>query len=86
MSTIASLFNNAVDFLNNHNIDNPKRDVEVIIKHLMNVDGLIVIKDPYISLNETDTEIFWNMVKKRALNVPISHIIGKREFWNMDFI
>ncbi|CAI28306.1 peptide chain release factor N(5)-glutamine methyltransferase [Ehrlichia ruminantium] len=86
MNTIASLFNNAVDFLNNHNIDNPKRDVEVIIRHLMNVDGLIVVKDPYISLNKTDTEIFWDMVKKRALNVPISHIIGKREFWSMDFI
>ena len=86
MNSIISLFKGAVDFLANHNVDNPKRDVEIMIKYLMNASDLVTVMDPYISVNETDAEIFWDMVKKRALNVPMSHIVGKREFWSMDFI
>ncbi|QGR03808.1 peptide chain release factor N(5)-glutamine methyltransferase [Ehrlichia ruminantium] len=86
MNTIISLFNSAVDFLTNHSIKDPKRDVEVIIQHLMNTDSLVTVLDPYISVSETDTEIFWSMIKKRASNVPVSHIVGKREFWSTDFI
>lgn len=86
MDTVISLFNRAVDFLSTYNIDNPKRDVEIIIKHLINTENLVTILDPHMPINKCDVEVFWKMVKQRSTNIPISHIIGKREFWSTDFI
>ncbi|KJV63431.1 MULTISPECIES: peptide chain release factor N(5)-glutamine methyltransferase [Ehrlichia] len=86
MNTVISLFNSAVDFLSSCNIDNPKRDVEIIIKHLVNTEDLVTILDPYMPVSKCDVEVFWKMIRQRSANVPISHIIGKREFWSTDFI
>ncbi|WDM85478.1 peptide chain release factor N(5)-glutamine methyltransferase [Ehrlichia sp. JZT12] len=85
MDNIISLFNKAVNFLSLYNIDNPKRDVEIIIGHLFN-KNLVTLVDPYMSVSKTNIEIFWTMVKQRAINVPVSHIISRREFWSTDFI
>ena len=86
MDTVISLFNSAVDFLSSYNIDNPKHDVEVIIKHLVNTENLVTILDPYMPVSKCNVEIFWKMIRQRSANVPVSHIIGKREFWSTDFI
>ena len=85
MDTIISLFNQGVDFLSLYNVDNPRRDVEVIIGHLVNKE-LVTLIDPYMSVSKTDVDLFWEMINQRAANVPVSHIIGKREFWSTDFI
>ena len=86
MDTVISLYNSAVNFLSDYDIENPKRDIEIIIKHLINTKSLVTILDPYMSVDKYDVEMFWEMIKQRAANVPVSHIIGKSEFWSTEFI
>ncbi len=74
----------AIDALQNVNISNPILEAQLLLCHHINMDRSYKIAfhehliDNIYQLNES--------LHRRINREPLSHIIGKREFWSMDFI
>ena len=45
-----------------------------------------IIFNPSLQLDNSSLESFWQLIKRRQNKEPVSHIIGKREFYGLDFI
>ena len=85
-NTIKSILDSGIKILSeNQSIENRRLDSEVLLTHILNCKriDLIINKDKILSENETDT--FYELIKKRKNNMPISYITKHREFMSLDF-
>lgn len=86
MSTVSTLIQEGSKFLSSSGVNTPYLDCEIIMQHVLGVERSFIV------MNHTDFVLahkeskFWQLIKKRAEKHPVSHLIGKREFWNSDFI
>lgn len=61
-----------------------RRDARVLLANLIG-DFEIIYREPEKELNPEDMEKYWEWVGRRAEREPVSHIIGKREFYSREF-
>jgi release factor glutamine methyltransferase len=69
--------------LSEHRIENPILDARLLLQHSCNISHEFIVANPGAFM---DTDNFYQLLQRRALREPISHIIGKREFYGSDFI
>ncbi|MBW1971856.1 MAG: peptide chain release factor N(5)-glutamine methyltransferase [Deltaproteobacteria bacterium] len=83
--TILDLINWTTDYFKKKGIPSPRRDAEVLLAHQLTTDrvGLYLKYDQ--PLNKDELASFRNLVKRRAKREPIQYIIGKKEFFSVDF-
>ena len=64
-------------------IEEPQREARLLLAHAVGVElgNLIGFSEQSIS----DPSSYFDLVEKRAAHVPYSRIVGKREFWSLDF-
>ncbi|MDN5248244.1 MAG: peptide chain release factor N(5)-glutamine methyltransferase [Wolbachia endosymbiont of Tyrophagus putrescentiae] len=86
MKTIGTLIQEGCKYLSLHGIDTPHLDCELILQHVLSVERSFIIMNGADSIAEQKEHLFWQLVEKRVKRHPISHIIGRREFWSSDFI
>lgn len=83
-STIGDWLINATAKLQAAGVDTPRLDAQLLLCHYMDIDRAQIIGFPE---REISDEITLNkLLQRRILREPLSHIIGKREFWSLDFI
>ena len=83
--TIGRLLTWTTDYLKQHAADSPRLDAEVLLAHVRGC--------PRIQLYANFEEIagddlrakFRDLVKKRAEGMPVAYLVGKREFFSLDF-
>lgn len=83
---LKELYINSVNLLKNKSILTANLDVKILLAFLLNIDTKEIIN--YFN-NEISNEFFNNFQKllSRRLNrEPIANIIGKKAFWDYDFI
>ncbi len=63
-------------------VDEPRREARLLLAHAMGIayDRLTVHPEQTLG----DTSGYFRLVEKRAAQVPLSRIVGKREFWGLD--
>lgn len=62
--------------------DSPRLDVELLMAHALQMErSQLLLKLPEL---EAPTE-FSALVERRLQSEPIAHIIGRKEFWGLDF-
>ncbi len=66
-------------------VSNSKLDSLILLTHALSCSKEYIIFNPDAELNNEQQEVFFKMVKRRAAREPVSHIIGKREFFGEDF-
>jgi release factor glutamine methyltransferase len=66
-------------------VSNSKLDCLILLTHALSCSKEHIIFNPDTELNIEQQEFFFKMVKRRAAREPVSHIIGKREFFGEDF-
>ncbi len=66
-------------------VSNSKLDCLILLTHALSCSKEHIIFNPDAELNIEQQEFFFKMVKRRAAREPVSHIIGKREFFGEDF-
>jgi release factor glutamine methyltransferase len=66
-------------------VRNSKLDCLILLTHALCCSKEYIIFNPDAELNIEQQEVFLKMVKRRAAREPVSHIIGKREFFGEDF-
>jgi release factor glutamine methyltransferase len=83
--TIGKLLQWTNDYLKQHGSESPRLEAEVLLAHARGCKRV----DLYTSFGEPADESlrtkFRALVKRRAEGVPFAYLVGKREFYSLDF-
>jgi release factor glutamine methyltransferase len=83
--TIGKLLQWTNDYLKQHGSESPRLEAEVLLAHARGCKRV----DLYTSFGESADEAlrtkFRALVKRRAEGVPFAYLVGKREFYSLDF-
>ncbi len=85
MVNIKSLLSQSKETLKAAGITSYSLDADLLMSHALNMSKEEIFCYPMRELSEMEESKFNELVKRRALREPISHIIGKREFWGREF-
>jgi release factor glutamine methyltransferase len=84
--TIGRLLQWTTDFLKKSGSASARLDAEILLAHAKNCPRIQL----YTSFNEEPTEAeratFREMVKRRAEGAPVAYLVGRKEFYSIDFI
>lgn len=76
----------AREILRQKGVSNPGLDSTILLAHALLVSKDWVIFNPDFLLNEKQQKEFFDLILRRANREPVSHLIGKREFFGEDFL
>jgi release factor glutamine methyltransferase len=83
--TIGRLLSWTVDYLGKHGADNPRLDAEVLLAEARGCKRI----DLYTAYGEPATDeirtAFRELVRRRAEGTPVAYLVGRREFYSLDF-
>jgi len=83
--TIGRLLTWTVDYLGRHGAENPRLDAEVLLaeaRGCRRIDLYAAYGEP--APDETRTA-FRELVRRRAAGTPVAYLVGRREFYALDF-
>lgn len=88
---IADILFQARQVLDAKGVSNSKLDSLILLSHALfllgeNFSKEKIIFNPDLELNEEQQKSFLALIARRAKREPVSHIIGKREFFGEDFL
>jgi release factor glutamine methyltransferase len=83
---VGTLVREGVKFLSLQEVDAPHLTSEIVIQHVLGVEKSFIIANPTYPVPISKESEFWRLLSRRVAGYPLSHIIGKREFWSNDFI
>jgi release factor glutamine methyltransferase len=63
--------------------ENPRREARLLLAHALGVEPADLIRDPARPL---DTGAFERLVARREAREPMALILGRQEFWSMEFL
>ena len=63
----------------------PRLEAEVLLSYLLDITPMKFHTDN-ICINQKVMDKFKSMVDSRSEGIPMAYLIGKKEFWSMDFI
>jgi release factor glutamine methyltransferase len=83
--TIGRLLSWTVEYLGKHGADNPRLDAEVLLAEARGCKRI----DLYTAYGEPATDeirtAFRELVRRRAEGTPVAYLVGRREFYSLDF-
>ncbi len=83
--TIGRLLTWTVEYLGKHNADNPRLDAEVLLAAARGCKRI----DLYAAYGEPASDevrtAFRELVRRRAEGTPVAYLVGRREFYSLDF-
>jgi release factor glutamine methyltransferase len=62
-----------------------KRHVRVLLAHHLGQSIEFLLAHPETSVSSKEQALFWEQVAQLAQGMPLSRLLGKREFWGMEF-
>lgn len=84
--TIGRLLTWTTGFLKDHGSDSPRLDAEVLLAHALGTQRIML----YTRFDEEPSEAartqYRGFVKERANGKPVAYLVGKREFYSLDFL
>ncbi len=72
-------------FLKKKGLESPRRDAEVLLGHLMDLRRIDLYTRYDLPVEGDDLARFKVMLQERVARRPVAYIIGKREFWSLEF-
>jgi release factor glutamine methyltransferase len=83
--TVGRLLTWTTDFLKGKGADSPRLDAEVLLAHARGCNRI----ELYTAFEEEPTEAvrtaFRELVGRRAKGTPVAYLVGRREFFSLDF-
>lgn len=76
----------AVEQLKKAGVAEPSLDARLLLVSLFEDDQEIFFREPERVLTQKEERHFKDLVKRRAKREPVSHLLGHREFWSLDFL
>jgi release factor glutamine methyltransferase len=78
----ASLINHGAAILRDAGMDNPRLEARLLLAHALGIPGAALIRDPDAL---ADRATYDTLLARRAAHEPLAYILGRREFWSLDF-
>jgi release factor glutamine methyltransferase len=82
---ISQLVHQISEQLRKSGVTTPIREARLILQHALNLPYLTIITDPTFELTPDQTLKAEEWAKRRSAREPLSKIIGKKEFWGLEF-
>jgi release factor glutamine methyltransferase len=83
--TVGRLLSWTVDYLGKHGAENPRLDAEVLLAEARGCRRI----DLYTAYGEVASDetrtAFRELVRRRAEGTPVAYLVGRREFYSLDF-
>jgi release factor glutamine methyltransferase len=83
--TVGRLLNWTIEYLGKHGVENPRLDAEVLLAEARGCKRI----DLYAAFGEQASDetrtAFRELVRRRAAGTPVAYLVGRREFYSMDF-
>ncbi|MEH6528058.1 MAG: peptide chain release factor N(5)-glutamine methyltransferase [Sneathiella sp.] len=86
VQTLQKAVSEAALILSEAGIDGARRDASLLLANILDADTSIFHLEPERVLNDTHHVMFQLAIERRASREPISHILGHREFWSLNFL
>ncbi|MEH6545704.1 MAG: peptide chain release factor N(5)-glutamine methyltransferase [Sneathiella sp.] len=86
VQTLQKAVSEAALILSEAGIDGARRDASLLLANILDADTSIFHLEPERVLTDAHYVMFQHAVERRASREPISHILGHREFWSLDFL
>jgi len=86
MSKVGETLNELVARLRQAGIDNPRLDSRLLLAAAMGVDKIWLFSHPEAEIGEPAGARLAELAARRCRREPMSQILGRREFWSLDFL
>ncbi len=83
--TIIKLIRWATSYLNSHDVDSPRATGEILLAHALHLDRIDLYLRFDQPLEAAELRTFKALIKRRIAREPVAYIVGKKEFWSLDF-
>jgi release factor glutamine methyltransferase len=84
--TVARALDAAAEQLAAAGIAEARREARLLLAHALGTGAASLFADPSRVLDRDACDRFAAIVARRASREPASHILGRREFWSLDFV
>lgn len=68
-----------------HGIDSPRLEAEMLLAHVLGIPRIQLYVRFEQPLKPDEIDRFRELVKRRGRHEPVQYILGKREFWSLEF-
>lgn len=85
VSTIRDTVERAASRLRDAGVEDPRQDAWLLIAHVLRRDRATLLAHAHNVLGAEDRQAFEHLVARRAGREPFAQIVGRREFWSLDF-
>ncbi|MFO0389683.1 MAG: peptide chain release factor N(5)-glutamine methyltransferase [Alphaproteobacteria bacterium] len=75
----------AIRSLQTAHVQSASLDARLLLLHVMGIAHEQWVVSPDMDMTSEQATLYESLIARRAAREPIAHIIGKREFWSMDF-
>jgi release factor glutamine methyltransferase len=72
--------------LRHEGVDSPRLDAELLLSHLLGANRAAILAWPERQLTPKELTRYREWVARRAAREPLAYIVGKREFYGLDFV
>lgn len=83
--SLGRLVDEAAALLAAAGVDTARLDARVLASHHLGRDPAFVLTHPETPLDERDRRAIEALIARRAAREPVSRIVGRKEFWSLDF-
>lgn len=84
--TLFEAINSATDTLSRSGIPTARLDAELLLRHALGRDRAWLFAHYSDDLATEDQLLFERLIGRRRTREPIQYIVGRQEFWGLDFI
>lgn len=85
MPSILHALKEASSLLQTAKVDTPSLDSRILLEYVTGKSRETITGYPETELTDTEYKNFLALIERRAAREPVSHLIGKREFFGLEF-
>ena len=86
MITIEHLFRELVDAFKKANLLTPALDARILLKYALDLNDALLLSDKEKEIADDKVALVHDLMARRLKHEPVARIVGKKEFWSMDFV
>jgi release factor glutamine methyltransferase len=83
--TILKLLKWTTAYFKSHHVEQPRATAEILLAHTLGVGRVDLYVQYDRLLEEGELGRFKGYIRRRIQREPVAYIVGKKEFWSMDF-
>jgi release factor glutamine methyltransferase len=83
--TILTLLKWTTAYFKSHHVEQPRATAEILLAHTLGVGRVDLYVQYERLLEEEELGRFKGYIRRRTQREPVAYIVGKKEFWSMDF-